>query len=128
MNQYVFRFGGGTPDGDDRIHGNKNLLGGKGANLDGMAIIGLRVLPGFTINSEMCARDSFISLEVECVGELVRPAADRGCKTRAQIKPGICGKHGGDPASIQFCEGIRLESVFASPYRVIAARLATAHA
>jgi pyruvate, orthophosphate dikinase len=54
MTQYVFRFGGGISDGDDTIRGNKNILGGKGANLDGMASIGLPVPPGFTITTEMC--------------------------------------------------------------------------
>jgi pyruvate, orthophosphate dikinase len=54
MTQYVFRFGGGVSDGDDAIRGNKNILGGKGANLDGMASIGLPVPPGFTITTEMC--------------------------------------------------------------------------
>ena len=54
MTQYVFRFGGGVSDGDDTVRGNKNILGGKGANLDGMASIGLPVPPGFTITTEMC--------------------------------------------------------------------------
>ncbi len=56
MTQYVYRFGGGVSDGDDATRGNKNLLGGKGANLDGMASIGLPVPPGFTITTEMCTR------------------------------------------------------------------------
>ena len=55
MTQYVFRFGGGVSDGDETVRGNKDLLGGKGANLDGMAAIGLPVPPGFTITTEMCA-------------------------------------------------------------------------
>ncbi len=54
MTQYVFRFGGGVSDGDETVRGNKNILGGKGANLDGMASIGLPVPPGFTITTEMC--------------------------------------------------------------------------
>jgi len=54
MTQYVFRFGGGVSDGDDSVRGNKNLLGGKGANLDGMASIGLPVPPGFTMTTELC--------------------------------------------------------------------------
>src|SRR5687767_15496876 len=53
MTQYVYRFGGGVSDGGN---GDKNLLGGKGANLDGMASIGLPVPPGFTITTEMCTR------------------------------------------------------------------------
>jgi len=55
MTQFVYRFGGGVSDGDARTRSNKNLLGGKGANLDGMAAIGLPVPPGFTITTEMCA-------------------------------------------------------------------------
>ena len=55
MTQYVFRFGGGVSDGDETVRGNKNVLGGKGANLDGMASIGLPVPPGFTITTAMCA-------------------------------------------------------------------------
>ncbi|MEY3984770.1 MAG: hypothetical protein RLZ59_215 [Pseudomonadota bacterium] len=54
MTQFVYRFGGGVSDGDSATRGNKNLLGGKGANLDGMAAIGLPVPPGFTITTEMC--------------------------------------------------------------------------
>jgi pyruvate,orthophosphate dikinase len=54
MTQFVYRFGGGVSDGDNSTRGNKNLLGGKGANLDGMAAIGLPVPPGFTITTEMC--------------------------------------------------------------------------
>jgi pyruvate, orthophosphate dikinase len=54
MTQYVYRFGGGVSDGDETVRGNKNVLGGKGANLDGMASIGLPVPPGFTITTEMC--------------------------------------------------------------------------
>ncbi|MGB5078707.1 MAG: PEP/pyruvate-binding domain-containing protein, partial [Sphingorhabdus sp.] len=54
MTQYVYRFGGGVSDGDATVRGNKNILGGKGANLDGMASIGLPVPPGFTITTEMC--------------------------------------------------------------------------
>jgi pyruvate, orthophosphate dikinase len=55
MTQYVYRFGGGVSDGDETVRGNKNILGGKGANLDGMASIGLPVPPGFTITTEMCS-------------------------------------------------------------------------
>ena len=54
MTQFVYRFGGGFSDGDGATRGNKNLLGGKGANLDGKAAIGLPVPPGFTITTEMC--------------------------------------------------------------------------
>jgi pyruvate,orthophosphate dikinase len=73
-------------------------------------------------------RDPFISLDVEGVGELVSLAAERGRATRPDIKLGICGEHGGDPASITFCETIGLDYVSASPYRVPIARLAAAQA
>jgi pyruvate,orthophosphate dikinase len=73
-------------------------------------------------------RDPFVSLDVEGVGELIALAAERGRKTRPDIKLGICGEHGGDPASIAFCESIDLDYVSASPYRVPIARLAAAQA
>lgn len=74
------------------------------------------------------ARDPFVSLDVEGVGELIALAAERGRATRAGIKLGICGEHGGDPASIAFCEATGLDYVSASPYRVPIARLAAAQA
>jgi len=74
------------------------------------------------------ARDPFVSLDVEGVGELIALAAERGRATRPDIKLGICGEHGGDPASIAFCEATRLDYVSASPYRVPIARLAAAQA
>ncbi len=74
------------------------------------------------------ARDPFVSLDVEGVGELIRLAAERGRTTRPDIKLGICGEHGGDPASIAFCEATGLDYVSASPYRVSIARLAAAQA
>ncbi len=74
------------------------------------------------------AKDPFVSLDIEGVGELVQMAADRGRATRPDIKLGICGEHGGDPASIAFCEKVGLDYVSASPYRVPIARLAAAQA
>jgi len=73
-------------------------------------------------------RDPFVSLDTDGVGELVSIAAERGRETRADIKLGICGEHGGDPDSIQFCEGIGLDYVSCSPFRVPIARLAAAQA
>ncbi|QZP07139.1 pyruvate, phosphate dikinase [Caenibius sp. WL] len=73
-------------------------------------------------------RDPFVSLDVEGVGQLVSLAAERGRATREGIKLGICGEHGGDPASIAFCEQVGLDYVSASPYRVPIARLAAAQA
>ena len=73
-------------------------------------------------------RDPFVSIDVEGVGELIRIAVERGRGQRADIKLGICGEHGGDPASIAFCEGAGLDYVSCSPYRVPIARLAAAQA
>jgi len=72
--------------------------------------------------------DPFVSLDQEGVGELVKLAAERGRATRENIKLGICGEHGGDPSSIDFCERVGLEYVSCSPYRVPIARLAAAQA
>src|SRR5262249_38766821 len=73
-------------------------------------------------------QDPFISLDIEGVGELIRLAAERGRKTRRDIKLGICGEHGGDPPSVHFCQEIGLDYVSCSPYRVPIARLAAAQA
>ena len=74
------------------------------------------------------ARDPFVSLDVEGVGELIAIAAERGTLVKPDLKLGICGEHGGDPASIAFCEKVGLNYVSASPYRVPIARLAAAQA
>jgi pyruvate,orthophosphate dikinase len=73
-------------------------------------------------------RDPFVSIDIEGVGQLVELAVERGRATRPEIKLGICGEHGGDPASIAFCEKVGLDYVSASPYRVPIARLAAAQA
>lgn len=72
--------------------------------------------------------DPFVTLDQDGVGELVKLAAERGRTTRPAIKLGICGEHGGDPASINFCESAGLDYVSCSPYRVPIARLAAAQA
>jgi len=72
--------------------------------------------------------DPFVSIDVDGVGELVKLAVERGRATRAGIKLGICGEHGGDPASVAFCERTGLDYVSCSPYRVPIARLAAAQA
>src|SRR5690242_14364973 len=72
--------------------------------------------------------DPFVTLDVSGVGELVRIAAERGRATRPALKLGICGEHGGDPASITFCHEVDLDYVSCSPYRVPIARLAAAQA
>ena len=83
---------------------------------------------GVYVDKGIYARDPFVSLDVEGVGELIEIAAERGRKTRPNIKLGICGEHGGDPASIAFCEKAGLDYVSASSYRVPIARLAAAQA
>ena len=73
-------------------------------------------------------KDPFVTIDQEGVGELVRLASERGRATRSDIKLGICGEHGGDPASVIFCHSLGLDYVSCSPYRVPIARLAAAHA
>ena len=73
-------------------------------------------------------QDPFVSLDIDGVGELVRMAVDKGRATRPDIKLGICGEHGGDTASIRFCEEVGLDYVSCSPFRVPIARLAAAQA
>ena len=73
-------------------------------------------------------QDPFISLDIEGVGELVGIAAERGRAARPDLKLGICGEHGGDPASIRFCQTLGLDYVSCSPFRVPIARLAAAQA
>lgn len=80
------------------------------------------------VDKGIFARDPFVSLDIEGVGQLVELAAERGRAARAGLKLGICGEHGGDPASIAFCEKVGLDYVSASPYRVPIARLAAAQA
>jgi pyruvate,orthophosphate dikinase len=72
--------------------------------------------------------DPFVSIDREGVGELVRIAAERGRKVRPKLKLGICGEHGGDPASVIFCHEVGLDYVSCSPFRVPIARLAAAQA
>ncbi len=73
-------------------------------------------------------RDPFVTLDRAGVGELVRLGCERGRAARPDLKLGICGEHGGDPASISFCEAVGLDYVSCSPYRVPIARLAAAQA
>ena len=72
--------------------------------------------------------DPFVSIDQQGVGELVRIGVERGRKTRQGLKVGICGEHGGDPASVAFCHEIKLDYVSCSPFRVPIARLAAAQA
>jgi pyruvate,orthophosphate dikinase len=73
-------------------------------------------------------KDPFVSIDVEGVGEMVRIASTKGRAVKNALKLGICGEHGGDPASIAFCELVGLDYVSCSPYRVPVARLAAAQA
>jgi len=73
-------------------------------------------------------QDPFVSLDAEGIGELVEIGVRKGRKTKPDLKIGVCGEHGGDPASIQFFHGVGLDYVSCSPYRVPIARLAAAQA
>jgi len=86
-----------------------------------------KFLPDY-LSQNLLPNDPFVSLDTDGVGELVKIAAERGRKTRPNVKLGICGEHGGDPASIRFCESVRLDYVSCSPFRVPIARLAAAQA
>jgi pyruvate, orthophosphate dikinase len=77
---------------------------------------------------KLLSANPFETLDVEGVGQLVRMGCERGRATRANMKLGICGEHGGDPASVAFCHEVGLDYVSCSPYRVPIARLAAAHA
>jgi pyruvate,orthophosphate dikinase len=80
------------------------------------------------INTGIYPQDPFVSLDQSGVGLLVDMAVKKGRATRPELKIGICGEHGGDPASIEFCHNTGLDYVSCSPYRVPIARLAAAHA
>ncbi|MEY2883719.1 MAG: hypothetical protein RL490_1443 [Pseudomonadota bacterium] len=83
---------------------------------------------GVYVDQGIYPRDPFVGIDEDGVGELVQIAVDRGQAARPDIKLGICGEHGGDPASIAFCEKLGLDYVSCSPYRVPIARLAAAQA
>ncbi len=82
----------------------------------------------FYVEQRILVEDPFVSLDVTGVGQLVRMGVELGRKTKPNLKIGICGEHGGDPASIQFCHEVNLDYVSCSPFRVPIARLAAAHA
>jgi pyruvate,orthophosphate dikinase len=81
---------------------------------------------GFYVSRGIIPLDPFVSIDREGVGELMRIGVERGRKTRAKLKVGICGEHGGDPASVAFCHELALDYVSCSPFRVPIARLAAA--
>jgi len=80
------------------------------------------------VENKIFNKDPFISIDERGVGELIKIATERGRMQKKSIKLGICGEHGGDPASIEFCEKAKLNYVSCSPYRVPIARLAAAQA
>ncbi|RMB11867.1 pyruvate, phosphate dikinase [Eilatimonas milleporae] len=80
------------------------------------------------VKMDIFPQDPFVSLDVDGVGTLVSMGADKGRAVKPDLKIGICGEHGGDPASITFCEGLGLDYVSCSPFRVPIARLAAAQA
>jgi pyruvate,orthophosphate dikinase len=84
-------------------------------------------LPAY-LEQEILAADPFQTLDIEGVGELVREGTLRGRSAKPKLKVGICGEHGGDPASITFFHEVGLDYVSCSPFRVPIARLAAAHA
>ena len=86
-----------------------------------------KFLPAY-VEQGILPKDPFVSIDVEGVGEMIRIAAQKGRSTKPNLKLGICGEHGGDPASIAFCETVKLDYVSCSPYRVPVARLAAAQA
>jgi pyruvate,orthophosphate dikinase len=86
-----------------------------------------KFLPAY-VDAGIVEKDPFVSIDVEGVGAMVRIAAEKGRATKPGLKLGICGEHGGDPASIAFCEAVGLDYVSCSPYRVPVARLAAAQA
>ncbi|AIT82182.1 pyruvate, phosphate dikinase [Novosphingobium pentaromativorans] len=83
---------------------------------------------GTYVEKDIYARDPFVTLDIDGVGKLLEMATTSGREVRPDLKLGICGEHGGDPASIHYCEKIGLDYVSASPFRIPIARLAAAQA
>ncbi|MEE8329483.1 MAG: pyruvate, phosphate dikinase [Thermodesulfovibrionia bacterium] len=86
-----------------------------------------RFLP-FYIEHGILKEDPFISIDIEGVGSFMRMAVEKGRKVKKNLKLGICGEHGGDPKSVEFCHNLGLDYVSCSPYRVPIARFAAAQA
>jgi len=86
-----------------------------------------KVLPTYLAEG-ILKQDPFAALDQEGVGQLVKIATERGRKTRPTLKVGICGEHGGEPSSVEFCHRVGLNYVSCSPFRVLTARLAAAQA
>jgi pyruvate,orthophosphate dikinase len=87
-----------------------------------------RFLGPYVTDLEIYARDPFETIDQGGVGELMRMAVAKGRSTKRNLKLGICGEHGGDPASVIFCDELGLDYVSCSPFRIPIARLAAAHA
>ena len=86
-----------------------------------------KFLPDYVAQGIM-DKDPFVTIDVDGVGDLVKIAAERGRAARKGLKLGICGEHGGDPASIEFCHNVGLDYVSCSPFRVPIARLSAGQA
>ena len=82
----------------------------------------------FYVDAKVFPEDPFQSLDQEGVGQLVEMGVKKGRRSRRKLKVGICGEHGGDPASVEFCYNVGLDYVSCSPFRVPIARLAAAQA
>ena len=86
-----------------------------------------KFLPTY-VSEGILKQDPFAVIDREGVGDLVRIGIERGRKTRPKLEVGICGEHGGEPASVEFCYQVGMDYVSCSPYRVLTARLAAAQA
>jgi len=86
-----------------------------------------KFLPTY-VDRKIYKEDPFVSIDQEGVGEMMKMGVERGRKVRKDLELGICGEHGGDPASVIFCHDIGLDYVSCSPYRIPVAKLAAAHA
>jgi pyruvate,orthophosphate dikinase len=83
---------------------------------------------GYYVEKGILPKDPFVSLDIDGVGQLVQMGTDKGREEKPDLKVGICGEHGGDPATIDFCHKVGMDYVSCSPYRVPIARLAAAQA
>ena len=120
-----------TPDGEvavDRLTAALHVTKAELASAFGLSRDDAGKFLGDYLEAQIFEKDPFVSLDQEGVGDLIKIAVERGRETSPDIKLGICGEHGGDPASIRFCEMTGLDYVSCSPYRVPIARLAAAQA
>ena len=86
-----------------------------------------KFIPAY-VEAGILEADPFVSIDEDGIGALVRLGVENGRRARPDLKVGICGEHGGDPASVRFCARVGLDYVSCSPYRVPVARLAAAQA